>query len=155
MIVAFAAHATDIDRLMRPLHQALITNLLPELVEITSETLPPDMPQVRVAPAEELQRLYCAEKTACGVAAVTNRETGEIILQDSFIPNTLFAVSIVFHELVHWLQVKKGKYRDLNDCTRWAMMEMEAYHAQARFLRRHGHPGFAVPNLTHQCQRGP
>lgn len=152
MIVALTGPPPAVGDLMQPLHQAMIQNLLPELQEVLAEPLPQEQPLISLAPAEELQRLYCADNTACGVAAVTNRETGEIILQDSFIPNTLFAVSIVFHELVHWVQVKKNKYRALDDCHRWAMMEMEAYHAQARFLQRHGHRGFSVPNLTHQCQ---
>lgn len=152
MIVALSGAPNAVGNLMQPLHQAMIQNLLPELEEILAEPLPQEQPSISLAPAEQLQRLYCADNTACGVAAVTNRETGEIILQDSFIPNTLFAVSIVFHELVHWVQVKKHKYRDLDDCHRWAMMEMEAYHAQSRFLQRHGHRSFSVPNLTHQCQ---
>lgn len=154
LAVGLAGHAEEINKsgLLKPIHEQTVTNLLPDLAEILGEPLPDERPVVTLASRDEIQRAYCIEGAACGVAAITNRDTGEIVLHEGFMPNSLFSVSILFHEMVHWVQVKRKKYRDLPDCERWATMEMEAYTAQAQFLRKHGHRGFEVPNLMHQCQ---
>lgn len=138
------------------IYQAIVNSLLVDLTHIMATPLPEGVPEINLASYDQIRSAYCDQKTQCSaIAAITNRTTGEIIMNESFIPNNLFAVSILFHELVHWVQVKKQWFNDLPDCQRWAQQEMQAYRAQAIWLREHGHPGFDVPNLLEQCQTAP
>lgn len=154
LVVGPASHAYEINKreMPKPIYEAVVGTLLPELSQILNMPLPADPPKISIASAQEIQKAYCKEDESCSVAAITNRDTGEIVLHEGFIPNNLFSVSILVHELVHWVQVKNQWFADQKDCDKWAMQEMQAYHVQAQWLSKHGHPGFHVPNLRAQCK---
>lgn len=155
LFVGCTSYAHDINKRPMPdsIYQTMIAPLLTDLSHILGITLPDGMPKIYLASGEEIRGAYCGDRHNCSnIAAITNRDTGEIIMNESFIPNNLFAVSILFHELVHWVQIKHRWFNDLPDCERWAQQEMQAYRAQAGWLRQHGHPGFEVPDLAQQCQ---
>lgn len=133
----------------------VIAPLLPVVEEITRLPVPlnHELPVVYLAPREYIEKLYCGPKTAyCGVAAVTDEQTGEITLSSGLSPGNLLGISVIFHELVHWAQIKNHLFDDEADCAHWAKREMHAYTAQSRFLESHGHRGFSVPDLLSSCR---
>ena len=131
----------------------VIAPLLPVIEEITRLPVPHELPVVYLAPREYIEKLYCSPKTAyCGVAAVTDELTGEITLSSGLSPGNLLGISVIFHELVHWAQIKNHLFDDEADCAHWAKREMHAYTAQSRFLDAHGVHGFHVPDLLSSCR---
>ena len=152
---ACAGHTQEITktRISQNIYDATVEPLLSEIRQILNTDLPDGKPDVFIAPISEIQRVYCEPNTSCNVAAITNRETGDIIMTTGFIPNNLISVSILFHELVHWVQVKKGMFKDEPECLFWAKSEMHAYKAQSKFIEKNGGRPFEVPDLTEQCKR--
>ena len=102
-----------------------------DVEKILKVKAPNEKPKIMVAPREKIKELYCEDLNKCNVVAVTNRETGEIIVSEGFIPNNAFSVSILFHELVHWFQVKHKMFTTESDCLNWSKAEIHAYKAQA------------------------
>lgn len=149
-----AGHTQEITktRMSQNIYDATVKNLLDDVRLILDTELPSEPPEIFIAPISEIQEAYCEEKTYCNVAAVTDRKTGEIIMSTGFIPNNLISVSILFHELIHWVQVKKGMFKNESECMFWAKSEMHAYQAQSRFIAKYDGKGFEVPNLTEQCK---
>lgn len=138
-------------RISQNIYDATVLPLLNDLKTILDTDLPDKNPEVYIASIEEIQKAYCASDIPCNVAAITNRNTGVIIMTTGFIPNNLISVSILFHELVHWVQVKKGMFKDEPECLFWAKSEMHAYKAQSKFIEKNGGRPFDVPDLTKKC----
>jgi hypothetical protein len=64
---------------------------------------------------------------------------GTIFLDDRLDPtNSLYASSIVVHEMVHFLQQQSGRFEASADCTSNLAREREAYAVQREFLLRSG-----------------
>jgi hypothetical protein len=134
-------------------YQNLIEPLMTEITEITRLPLPKERPQVYIVSQVQIQESYCqSQQHDCHVAAITDDKTGEIMLSPALLQINLFTVSVIFHELVHWAQVKNHLFSDEPDCLHWAKSEIHAYTAQSRFLEKHNGHGFAVPDLLAQCR---
>jgi len=155
LLTVSISNAKDIEREPLPevFYQRIINTLIPEVLELTRLPTPLEPPVIYLAPREYIQSLYCREDTKnCGVAAVTDDKTGEITLSQELLSYNIITISVIFHELVHWAQVKNHLFEDEADCAHWAKSEMHAYTAQSRFLIVHTGRGFAVPNLLEQCR---
>jgi len=153
--VSVTAQADDMSKTPIPqiMYQNLIIPLLPEVREFTRMALPDELPKVFMASKKDIEQAYCHDsKHDCHVAAITDDKTGEIIISPALLQLNLFTASVVFHELVHWAQVKNHMFSDEADCVHWAKSEMHAYTAQSRFLEHHGGRGFPVPDLLAQCR---
>lgn len=150
-----AGHTEEISktRISPNIYDATVEPLLVDIKTILNVDLPNGKPDVFIAPLSEIQKAYCEHDRACNVAAITNRETGDIIMTTGFIPNNLISVSILFHELVHWVQVKNGMFINETECMFWAKSEMHAYQAQSKFIEKNGGRPFDVPDLTVQCKQ--
>ena len=134
-------------------YQHIIQPLLPEIEIITRLPLPSTLPVVYLARRADIQAVYCnADSRECSVAAVTDARTGDITLSQELLMSNLVTISVVFHELVHWAQIKNHLFDDEADCAHWAKSEMHAYTAQSRWLALHGAHGFAVPDLLTTCR---
>lgn len=134
------------------LYKANILPLLKDIEYMLAIDLQGELPIVYTAPRDQIARAYCEGESSCSVAAVTDRRTGEIYVIPGLIVNNLGAASVVFHELVHWVQVKQGWWKEDPDCVRWAKQEMHAYKLQSVWLVRNGARAFEVPNLLDQCR---
>lgn len=149
-------YAQNIDKAPLPpfLYEQLIKPLLQEVPEITKLNLPKEEPKVFISSRESIEELYCKNgKNTCHVAAVTDDKTGEILLSPALIMQiNVFTASVVFHELVHFTQIKNHLFENESNCKHWAKSEMHAYTAQSNFLIKHGVSGFEVPNLLRQCK---
>jgi hypothetical protein len=146
------SHAQNITNTnLSPLYDSLVDSLIVDAEKILKVKAPNEKPKILVAPREKIKELYCEGLTKCNVVAVTNRETGEIIVSEGFSPNNAISVSILFHELVHWFQVKHKMFISETDCLNWSNAEMHAYTAQSVWLESLGLKGFKVPDLTTQC----
>jgi riboflavin synthase len=155
MLLATPSQAEDISRTPVPpmFYQAVIEPLIPEVTAITRLPVPPDMPNVYMASRQSIEQAYCGNaKHDCHVAAITDDKTADIVISPALLQVNLFTASVIFHELVHWAQVKNHMFTDEADCAHWAKSEMHAYTAQSRFLESHGGRGFAVPDLLAQCR---
>jgi hypothetical protein len=139
-------------KISQNIYDATVKYLLEDVRLILDTDLPSEQPEIYIAPITAIQDAYCEEKRHCNVAAVTDRKTGEIVMSTGFIPNNLISVSILFHELVHWVQVKKGMFKNESECMLWAKSEMHAYQAQSKFVAKYDGKGFEVPDLTEQCK---
>lgn len=148
-------YAQDLDKIeLSPLlYENLITPLLVEVIEISGLKMPTDKPIVYIAHRHQIQKVYCTDNTTnCTVAAITDEETGEIYLSHALLQTNLFTVSVIFHELVHFVQIKNKLFQEYSGCVYWAKSEMHAYSLQSKFLVKHGTNGFVVPNLLDQCK---
>jgi hypothetical protein len=155
LMVAVQSHAQEISKTPIPpiMYENLIRPLMTEITEITRLPLPKEQPKVYLASRQAIEEAYCKNAGHdCHVAAITDDKTGEILISPTLLQINLFTASVVFHELVHWAQVKNGMFKNESDCRHWAKSEQHAYTAQSRFLQKHGAAGFAVPNLLEQCK---
>lgn len=134
------------------LYQANILPLLEDLESMLNIDLKGEKPVIYVASLEEVAKVYCPDNEKCSIAAVTDRNTGEIYITLGLIINNLGAASVVFHELVHWVQVKQGWWKEDSDCVRWAKQEMHAYKMQSLWLVSNGGKPFQIENLIAQCK---
>jgi hypothetical protein len=155
LLYTAVSNAMDIERKPLPavFYQRIIAPLIPEVLELTRLPLPPDPPVIYLSTRQTIQGLYCRDEYKnCAVAAVTDDKTGEITLSQELLSLNTITVSVIFHELVHWAQVKNHMFEDEADCAHWAKSEMHAYTAQSRFLIIHTGHGLTVPNLLEQCR---
>lgn len=134
------------------LYEAMVIPLLKDVEKMLNIDLGDDRPQIFTASREQISLAYCEDGSHCSVMAVTNRRTGEIYLSMGFSPNNLMMASVLFHELVHWVQVTKGYWAKDPDCVRWAKQEMQGYRLQSIWLVRNGGRTFEIPNLMDQCR---
>lgn len=152
--ISSAQQEVHIDRVeLNPvLYQANILPLLKDLEQMLNVDLQGQQPKIYTAPREQIAQAYCDKEHNCSVAAVTDRNTGEIYIIPSLIINNLGAASVVFHELVHWVQVTHGWWNNDPDCVKWAKQEMQAYKLQGIWLASNGARSFLVPDLISQCK---
>lgn len=135
------------------LYNAMVEPMVKDLEKLLNIDLGPDRPKIYMAPREQIAEAYCEGNTNCSVAAVTDRRTGEIYMTLGFAPNNLMMSSILFHEIVHWAQVKNGWWKNDPDCVRWAKQEMQGYRLQSVWLVMNGGRAFEIPNLMDQCKK--
>jgi hypothetical protein len=116
----------------------LVDSLLRLMPALTRYHTPASQPQVfRVARAQIAERM-CGG-TACNMRAWFLPEEG-VYLEDTLHPETdLFDRSVLFHELVHYLQELNGVGAELDECNRWYQREVQAYGLQNYYLSLTGH----------------
>lgn len=141
----------------RPLPQIYYSNLIKPLMEeiktLTRLPLPRSQPRVFLADRRAIEQIYCPQQLHdCHVAAITDDKTGDIILSPELLQINVYTASVVFHELVHWAQVKNHLFAQDRGCVHWARSEQHAYTAQSRFLELHGARPLTVPDLMAQCR---
>jgi hypothetical protein len=90
------------------------------------------LPAVRAIPLPDMQRRLCGGPCTIRAAYVP----GEGLYYDAAMrPLTnRYHQSILFHELVHHVQVVNGSHPEDGECYRWGKREAEAYALQNRFL---------------------
>lgn len=114
---------------------ALSRHLMRMAVRMSKYDMPDALPMVTRVPRVELERKVCgAPSPQCKVAALFEATRG-IMLAEDLVPETnLFHRSILFHEVVHYLQEHGRELERAADCERWYQREVEAYALQNRFL---------------------
>lgn len=131
----------------------LVDNLLEDMKTILQISLPLERPTIYLTNREQIMEAYCEAKYRCNVVAVTDNKTGVIYLDAKTELNNIYSVSVLYHELVHFVQIKNNMFNNLDDCNRWAASEMHAYKAQSDWLIYHNMRGFKVPDLSQQCKK--
>jgi hypothetical protein len=130
----------------------LVDSLLRLMPALTRYRVPDSQPPVlRVARAQIEDRM-CGGK-ACSMRAWFLPDEG-IYLEDTLHPETdLFDRSVLFHELVHYLQELNAEGAELDACNRWYQREVQAYGLQNHYLALTG-SGTRVTHPGYPC-RGP
>lgn len=136
------------DQLINP----LVDGLLDEIQLLLDLKIPTERPLIFLTSKEEIVKSYCDTTDKCNVVAVTDNKTGIIYLDAMMEFNNVYNVSILYHELVHFVQIKNNMFSNLTDCKKWAASEMHAYKAQSDWLIYHNVRGFKVPDLSVQCK---
>lgn len=155
LALATQSHAKDLERTPIPpiMYDNVIRTLMTEVTTMSGLPLPAEEPRVYLTSRHSIEENYCNEsRKDCHVAAITDDETGEIYLSPVLLQINVLTASVIFHELVHWAQVKNHTFANEPDCFHWAKSEMHAYTAQSKFLEKHTGQGFEVPNLLDQCK---
>lgn len=151
VILAFPAYALDgfkpPDQLINP----LVDELLLEINQLLKLNIPEERPEVYLSSRDQIVKAFCDNDKPCNVAAVTDNKSGIIYLDTKLELNSIHNVSILYHELVHFIQIKNNMFSSLSECHKWAAAEMHAYKAQSDWLIYHGMKGFPVPDLSKQC----
>jgi len=90
------------------------------------------LPEVWAMPLQDMQLKLCGRPCTIRAAYVP----GEGLYYDAALhPLTnRYHQSILFHELVHHVQVENGSHAEFDECYRWGKREAEAYALQNRFL---------------------
>jgi hypothetical protein len=134
-----AAHALLIDRSDVESIPQLVDSLLQALSKLSSYGKPATTPRVSKVSRAEIERTVC--DGPCAVKAWYMPGEG-IFLDDSLTPETnLVHRSILFHELVHFVQDVNGEADSMDACHRWLHREREAYELQNQYLARIGDNG--------------
>jgi hypothetical protein len=112
--------------------EALVDRLLRVAEEYVG--LPGELPRPRITliDEEELHRKACGGP--CTVRAAYVPGEGLFIEREMRPDINALHQSILFHELVHHVQVAHGLYRVLGECSVWQAREEQAYALQNRFL---------------------
>ena len=129
----------------------LMESLLQDIKNNTTFRVPEERPKVFFSSIVQLSKAYCNLEEPCNVAAVTDSDTGNIYIRSNIALNNTFNISIFYHELIHFIQIKNNMYRDLKGCYKWAAAETQAYKAQSDWLTYKGFKGFVVPDLAIHC----
>jgi hypothetical protein len=113
-----------------------LDELVERLLRVAEEFVgqPAGLPRPRVTLIEtaQLQARLCGG--ACTVKAAYVPGEGLFIDRQMRPDVNTFHQSILFHELVHHVQVAHGLYRTLGGCNVWQAREAQAYALQNRFL---------------------
>ena len=115
----------------------LYATLLSWAVVITGYAAPAAPPEVVRVPHDYLERVACSSRDCkvLGWFPPGNR----IYVDERLDPeHSLYASSIVVHEMVHYLQQTSGRYSTPYTCEQTMAMEREAYAAQQTYLVRYG-----------------
>lgn len=113
----------------------LSRHLMRSAARISKYRLPEALPNVTRIPRAELERRGCPPGTThCQIAALYVVTEGILIAEDLKPETNLFHRSILFHEMVHYLQEEGRELATSAPCDRWFQREVEAYALQNRFL---------------------
>jgi hypothetical protein len=115
----------------------LYVSLLSWAVQLTGYAMPPTLPEVRSVPHAYLEEVAC-DGRQCKVLGWF--PPGQRIFIDDRLDakTSLYASSVVVHEMVHYLQQTSGRYAAPYTCEQTMEMEREAYAAQQAYLVRYG-----------------
>jgi len=94
----------------------------------------------RISRAELEQRGCPGTSRHCQISALYESERGVMIAEDLQPETNIFHRSILFHELVHYLQDVELELLTAAPCERWYQREVEAYALQNRFLSQVSSP---------------
>jgi len=117
----------------RPDHvDTLMRRMLVAIGEWSHYDVAVSLPQVHAMSLSEIQGRLCGGPCAIRAAYVP----GEGLYYDAAMQplTNRFHQSILFHELVHHVQVENGSHFGDDECHRWGKREEEAYALQNRFL---------------------
>jgi hypothetical protein len=111
--------------------------LLSWAVLLSGYSAPTERPEVVMVSHAYLEQLAC-EGRHCKVMGWF--PPGKIIyIDDRLDPDaSLYASSVIVHEMVHYLQQASGKYPSPYSCANAIAMEREAYAVQQAYLVRYG-----------------
>lgn len=113
----------------------LSRHLMRTAVRMSKYAMPDALPMVSRVPRRELQERVCTDPGRnCKVAALFVSTRGVMIADDLEPESNLFHRSILFHEIVHYLQEEGRELATAAACDRWFQREQEAYALQNRFL---------------------
>lgn len=110
----------------------LVDSLLDTIAKLSNYKKPDSRPRISKVSRAEIERTICSGP--CLVKAWHVPGEG-IFLDDSLTPETdLTHRSILFHELVHFVQDLYAEGASLAECDRWLHREREAYRLQNEYL---------------------
>ena len=110
----------------------LIRRLLATVRTLSHYDAEVEMPVVRSLPLAELHLRLCGGQ--CTIRAAYVPGDG-LYIDEAMQPLTnQYEQSILFHELVHHVQVVTASHAEFDECNRWRGRENEAYALQNQFL---------------------
>jgi hypothetical protein len=110
----------------------LIDSLLDAITQLSTFRKPNTLPQVTRVSHADIEHTLC--NASCTVKAFYLPDEG-LFFDESLTPErNLIHRSILFHELVHFVQEVNGTAARLDPCHRWVQREQQAYELQAKYL---------------------
>jgi hypothetical protein len=133
--------------------KALVAGLLAWISAHTSYAVPGQTPAVAIVPHAYIEALAC--NGPCEALGVY--PDGNIVYIDDAlrIDTNVCARSVLLHELVHYLQDRKGRFFNLDPVTRAHAREHEAYAVQKAYLGENGRHIAFGPNFYIGAFTGP
>ena len=115
----------------------LFTILMSWSVSLSGYSRPSTPPEIVMAPHSFLVAEACAGHECQVLGWYPPGQ--KIFLDDRLDPaNSLYASSIIVHEMVHFLQQQSGRFEENADCASTLEREREAYAVQREFLLHSG-----------------
>jgi hypothetical protein len=118
----------------------------------TGLPVPDELPTVKYADRCEIERIYYNDgardcsKSVLRIQAIYLHDRDTIYLPDTFDVNKLFDVSVVLHELVHYMQDKAGM--EMPGTCHQEKIERPAYDAQIAWLNATGKTAYDVMGIN-------
>jgi len=144
---AAGSHERLLDRGQFESMTEVVDSLLRLMPALTQYHKPASQPRVFRVTRAQIEKEMCGGR-ACTMRAWYLPDEG-IYLEDNLHPETdLFDRSVLFHELVHYLQELNPEDAALDMCNRWFQREIQAYGLQNQYLALSGnaarvtHPGY-------------
>ena len=111
----------------------LVVQLYASIQMLSGYPAPEIMPEVRLVPQSEIQRMVCSGP--CQIRAFYHPDFGVVIDESFNLKSNPHHQSILLHELVHHAQHVAGAFENLaSACRARSASELEAYEVQNRFL---------------------
>ncbi|HUN93094.1 MAG TPA: hypothetical protein VMU33_13645 [Burkholderiaceae bacterium] len=115
----------------------LFASLMGWAVSLSGYATPATLPDIAAVPHATLEAAACAGRHCKVLGWFPPGQ--RIYIDDRLDPRqSLYASSIVVHEMVHYLQQQSGRYAAPYTCDQAMAMEREAYAAQQEYLVRYG-----------------
>jgi hypothetical protein len=114
--------------------EALVASLIAWICATTGYDVPALQPAVEFVTHRAIIDKMC-DGEECSVVGMYLHGEAVYLDEKLDVENNTYHVSILLHELIHYVQNKSGRF-PTRDCGSWVAQEREAYAFQARWLRQ-------------------
>lgn len=127
----------------------LMLILLSAIKLLSSYPIPEQLPVVHIVPHAVLEEKICHKPCSSPVLGWFSRHNNQIYLDNHLdLKGSIYARSILLHELVHYVQELSGRFASMRECESWVLREREAYTIQNRWLFEQGSPTMSLVLLN-------
>lgn len=131
--------------------EALLLTLFMVIRSIAGYPEPAVYPEIHRLPAAVIAERVCGRP--CDVRAAFIQGEGVLIDETFDVARDPMGMSVLLHELVHYVQERDGAFSEMSLCRRHSEREYEAYWVQDTFLRQIAGSGLSGLRMANRIGR--